>query len=263
LATFANSHVTKQITIGVIHLPCISNYTDFDALDQEPDVAFHYLSDPATAPPLDVLILPGTKSTVADLQWMRAAGWEDYIVRHRRSGRWVLGICGGYQMLGQRIVDINAVESETPATIGLGLLAVETEFETEKITDRVQAIHLPTNLPVSGYEIHCGRMTGVDAHRALFRLTQRDAGTVDELEGARSDDGRVLGTSIHGVFDSARFRRSFLDGIRISKGLASLESAPRDNVGAEHHAAFDRIANALEACTDLSWIAALAGVSIR
>ncbi|HEY9156851.1 cobyric acid synthase [Candidatus Binatus sp.] len=253
----------KPITIGVIHLPSISNYTDFDAFEDEPDVAVHYLSDPAVAPRLDVLIIPGTKDTVADLKWLRATGWENLLVRHRRAGGWVLGICGGYQMLGRRVIDADGVESDTLETIGLGLLEMETIFQGGKITDRIRAIHLPTSIPVSGYEIHSGRITGVTASRALFRLTHRDSSAVNELEGARSDDGRVIGTSIHGMFDSAGFRRNFLDEIRTSKGLAPLESAAQDDTDANRRTAFDRIADALEASVDMAQVAALAGVSLR
>ncbi len=263
LVELAKPAAGKPLTIGVIHLPCISNYTDFEAIEDEPDVAVHYLSDPGMALRLDVLILPGTKSTVADLKWLRAAGWEDFLARHRRAGGWVLGICGGYQMLGRRIVDADGVECAQTETVGLGLLEIETAFQAEKITDRIRAVHLPTNLPVSGYEIHSGRITGGAASRALFRLIQRDVRTVNELEGVRSDDGRVIGTSIHGVFDSAGFRRHLLDEIRTSKGLAPLESAAHDDSDASRRTAFDRIADALEACVDLSQIAALTGLSVQ
>ncbi len=250
----------KPLTIGVIHIPSISNYTDFEPLENEPDTAVHYLSDPETAPRLDVLIVPGTKHTVADLKWLRASGWENFIVRHRRAGGWVLGICGGYQMLGRRIIDADRVESDTAETIGLGLLEIETTFQAEKITDRIRAIHLDTKLPISGYEIHSGRITGVAASRAIFRLTHRDAIAVNELEGARSDDGRVIGTSIHGMFDASGFRRSFLDEIRASKGLAALESGAQDDADAILRRAFDRIADALEECVDMRQIVALAGL---
>ena len=165
-------------------------------------------------------------------------------------------------MLGRRIVDTDGVESDTAETVGLGLLEIETTFQSEKITDRIHAIHLPTSLQISGYEIHSGRITGIPDSRALFRLTHRDTGAVDEFEGIRSDDGRVIGTSIHGVFDSAGFRRNFLDDLRISKGLAPLESAERIDTDANRRAAFDRIADVLENCADLSRIAALAGVSL-
>ena len=250
----------KPMTIGVIHLPSISNYTDFEALEDEPDVAVHYLSDPGMAPRLDVLIIPGTKDTVGDLKWLRAAGWENLLVRHRRAGGWVLGICGGYQMLGRRVIDAGRIESDMVETIGLGLLEMETTFQAEKIADRIRAIHLPTNIPVSGYEIHSGRITGIAASRALFRLTHRDSSAVNELEGVRSDDGRVIGTSIHGMFDSAGFRRNFLDDIRASKGLAPLESAAHDDPDANRRTAFDRIADALEQYVDMPRIAALAGL---
>jgi adenosylcobyric acid synthase len=253
----------KPITIGVVHLPCISNYTDFEALEDEPDVAVHYLSDPAIAPRLDVLILPGTKSTVADLKWLRQAGWEDLLVRHRRAGGWVLGICGGYQMLGRRIVDTEGIETATHETVGLGMLEIETTFQADKITDRIHAIHLPSNLQVSGYEIHSGRIAGVTASRALFRVTHRDSGTAGEFDGIHSDDGRVIGSSIHGLFDTANFRRHLLDQIRRSKGLGSLKSDGRGDSKASHRTAFDRIADALEASVDISKIAALAGVVLR
>jgi adenosylcobyric acid synthase len=246
----------------VIHLPCISNYTDFEPLEAEPDVAVHYLSDPATAPRFDVLIIPGTKSTVADLKWLRRAGWENFLVRHRRAGGWIVGICGGYQMLGRRIVDTDRIESDTTETIGLGLLEIETTFQSDKITDRIRAIHLPTGLPVAGYEIHCGRVTGVTESRAVFRLIHRDTRAVNEFEGVRSEDGRVIGTSIHGVFDSADFRRNFLDEVRASKGLGRLETNESGEAEANHIAAFDRIADALERCADFSKIAALAGISL-
>ncbi|MGO9508252.1 MAG: cobyric acid synthase, partial [Mycobacterium sp.] len=247
----------KPLTIGVIHVPSISNYTDFEPLENEPDAAVHYLSDPETAPRLDALIVPGTKHTVADLKWLRASGWENFIVRHRRAGGWVLGICGGYQMLGRRVIDADRVESDTAETIGLGLLEIETTFQAEKITDRIRAIHLDTKLPVSGYEIHSGRITGVAPWRAMFRLTHRDSIAVNELEGVRSDDGRVIGTSIHGMFDSAGFRRNFLDEIRTSKGLAPLEFAAQDDADANRRTAFDRIADVLEQCVDMSQVAAL------
>ena len=262
LAGVARPAVDRPLTIGVIHLPCISNYTDFEALEVEPDVALHYLSDPATAPRLDLLIIPGTKSTVADLKWLRRAGWEDFLVRHRRAGGWTFGICGGYQMLGRRIIDNDRIESDTAETIGLGLLEVETTFQSEKITDRIRAIHLPTGLPVSGYEIHSGRISGVTESRALFRLSHRDTGAANEFEGVRSEDGRVIGTSIHGVFDSAGFRRNFLDEVRASKGLGPLESNQPGNSDTNRVAAFDRIADALERCADFSKIAAIAGISL-
>ena len=128
-------------------------------------------------------------------------------------------------MLGRRVIDADRVESDTVETIGLGLLEIETTFQAEKITDRIRAIHIPTKLPVSGYEIHSGHITGVAASRAPFRLTHRDSIAVNELEGVRSDDGRVIGTSIHGLFDAAGFRRNFLTRSGLRKDSPRLNPA--------------------------------------
>jgi cobyric acid synthase CobQ len=250
------------VTIGVVRLPRISNYTDFEPLENEPDVAVHYLSDPVAvaAPNIDVLILPGTKNTVADLGWLRASGWEDFLVRHRRGGGWVVGVCGGYQMLGQRIVDNERIESDRPETIALGLLEIETIFQPEKITERVGAVHLLTGLPVSGYEIHAGRVAGITGSGAVFRIIERDGVRADDFEGAHSEDGRVIGSSIHGLFDAAGFRRKFVDTVRESKGLAALGLTVPDDPNADRRTAFDRVADVLEEHVDMSRVAALAGL---
>ena len=248
------------ITVGVLHLPRISNFTDFEPLENEPDVAVHYLRDPIAAPNVDVLILPGTKNTVADLGWLRATGWEDFLVRHRRGGGWLVGVCGGYQMLGQRIVDRERIESDRPETVALGLLEIETMFQPEKITERVGAVHLATGLPVAGYEIHNGRVAGITSSGAVFRIIERDGVSADDFEGAHSEDGRVIGTSLHGLFDAAGFRRNFIDTVRQSKGLAALALTVPDDPEAYRHNAFDRVADVLEAHVDMSRVAAFAGV---
>jgi adenosylcobyric acid synthase len=248
------------VSIGVVRLPRISNYTDFESLENEPDVAVHYLSDPVAAPNIDVLMLPGTKNTVADLGWLRATGWEDFLVRHRRGAGWVVGVCGGYQMLGRRIVDNESIESDRQETVGLGLLEIETIFQQDKITERVGAVHLATGLPVSGYEIHAGRVAGITGSSAVFRIIERDGVRADDFEGTHSEDGRVIGSSIHGVFDAAGFRRNFIDTVRESKGLAALGLSVPDDLNADRRTAFDRVADVLEAHVDMSRVAALAGV---
>jgi len=248
------------VTIGVVRLPRISNYTDFEPLENEPDVAIHYLSDPVAAPIIDVLILPGTKNTVADLRWLRSTGWEDFLVRHRRGCGWVVGVCGGYQMLGQRIVDHARIESDKPETVALGLLEIETIFQPEKITERVGAVHLLTGLPIAGYEIHAGRVTGMTPCSSVFRIIERDGVRADDFEGACSEDGRVIGTSIHGLFDAAGFRRKFIDTVRESKGLVALGLSVPADPSADRRTAFDRVADVLEEHVDMSRVAALAGV---
>ncbi len=252
---------SSPVTAAVVRLPRISNYTDFAPLEQERDVAVHYLSDPNGAPNVDLLILPGTKNTIADLQWLRRTGWENYLVRHRRDGGWVMGICGGYQMLGQRILDPARIEGDVPEAIGLGLLDLATVFQAEKLTARVSAVHLPTGQPVAGYEIHAGRVIGAGAARVLFRIIEREGVPAREPEGAYSEDGRVLGSSIHGLFDSAGFRRSFIDVVRGRKGLAPLGGASAGDARAARERAYDQIADLLEQHADFPLIAALVGAA--
>jgi adenosylcobyric acid synthase len=252
LDTASTTSMHKPVTVGVVRLPRISNYTDFAPLEDEPDVAVRYLSDPAAAPPLDVLCLPGSKSTVADLRWVRRAGWEDAIVRHLRDGGWVVGICGGYQMLGQQISDPRRVESETVETVGLGLLDVVTIFEPEKVTARVDGQELTSGLSISGYEIHAGRVVRWDSVRPLFRLTARNGQPVDELEGAQSPNGRVWGTSVHGLFENVQWRRSFIDHVRMSKGLAPLAAATAPDAAVQRLQEYDRLADVLQTHVDLA-----------
>jgi len=152
------------------------------------------------------------------------------------------------------------VESDRPETVALGLLEIETIFQPEKITDRVGAVHLPTGLPVSGYEIHAGRVAGITGSGAVFRIIERDGVSPDNLEGAHSEDGRVIGSSIHGLFDAAGFRRNFIDSVRESKGLAALGLSVPDDPNADRRAAFDLIADVLEEHVDMSRVAAFAGM---
>jgi adenosylcobyric acid synthase len=257
LARAACGH--DKVVIGVLRLPRISNYTDFEPFEDEPDVTVHYPADPQYASRLDVLVLPGSKNTVADLRWLRSAGWEDYITRHRERGGWIVGICGGYQMLGRRILDPHGVESRFAETPGLGLLDIETCFEPEKITARVTAMHLLSQASVAGYEIHAGRMTRGTVAQALLRITGREGRAVDELEGAWSPGQRVAGTSIHGLFDSAPMRRGFLDMVRSAKGIEPLRTIGED-FKAVRERAYDLMADAVSQHMDLKSLLALSGI---
>lgn len=250
----------RPIAIGVVVFPRISNYTDFEPFLHEPDVSLQYVESPEHASALDVLCLPGTKSTIADLAWLRARGWEKFIAAHQASGGHVVGICGGYQMMGRRIDDPEHIESDVGSVAGLKLLDIETVFKGEKITARTEGTHIASGLPISGYEIHCGRITrfGDDV---LFRIRTREGPSFAEFEGVSSDDDRILGTSIHGLFDASRFRRHFLNEIRKRKGLEPLEITREENAHAVHAKAYDRFARLLRAHLDLSAIAALIDIS--
>ncbi len=249
-----------DITVGVIRFPRISNYTDFEPLEDEPGVAVDYLEYPQTAASLDVLVLPGSKNTTADLQWLRRAGWDAYIQRHRRRGGWIVGVCGGYQMLGHEIADPDEVESRSHSTAGLGLLDVRTRFEREKITSRVNAQEQFSGVAVCGYQIHCGRVSRGANTRPFLRLVQREGAATDEFEGACSEDGRVVGTSVHGLFDSAALRRSFINRVRASRSLNPLDGGGED-FKAMRERAYDLMADALERHLGLPTLLALAAIA--
>jgi adenosylcobyric acid synthase len=250
----------RPIRIAVVRFPRISNYTDFDALAREPDVDLRYLEKPERAEGADVICLPGTKNTIADLNWLRDSAWDRYIIAHYRSGGWVLGICGGYQMLGWIVADPEHVESAISEIPGLGLLQIQTRFEREKITALVKAIDTSSRTKILGYEIHCGRIIG--SQQAFpFTIYERDGRPVCEPEGAVSADGRVLGTSLHGCLDAPVFRRHYLNQIRERKGLQGLEDLGED-ASYLRLQAYDRWADVLASSLDLSSLETFASVSL-
>ncbi|MXP64163.1 cobyric acid synthase [Roseomonas sp. M0104] len=219
--------------IAVPVLPRIANFDDLDPLAAEPEVDLLMLR-PGMALPgnVDLVILAGSKATIADLAALRAEGWDtDILAHHRRGGR-VLGLCGGYQMLGRRIADPEGVEGPAAEVPGLGLLAVETVLRGDKRLARVAGETLADAAPFTGYEIHIGRSSGADTARPLLRFAD---GRVD---GAVSADGRVAGTYVHGFFDGDAQRRAWLARL----GAAA---AP-DGHGAAVEAALDGLATHLE-----------------
>lgn len=197
IATLPAVKRATRLKIVVPVFPRISNHTDFDALRLHPDVELCLLGRGAEWPAADLVILPGSKHVIGDLAWFRAQGWESSLARHLRYGGKVLGICGGFQMLGQRIADPHGVEAAAGTVVaGLGYLNTHTVMEQQK-TLRNVAGHLAwgSQPPVAGYEIHMGQTDGPDTARAFASLQDGHA------DGAISDDGQVMGTYLHGVFD--------------------------------------------------------------
>ncbi|MBI3332619.1 MAG: cobyric acid synthase [Candidatus Omnitrophica bacterium] len=208
------------LRVQVVRYPTISNFTDFDPLDQEPNVELQYLTEPPPNGPMpDLLILPGSKSTMADLSWLKGRGLDRYIARCVENGVELLGICGGFQMLGQMIYDPRHVESEEGSMPGLGWLPTSTLFLPEKITAQVSGIHIDSGEPVRGYEIHAGRIQGIRRGKPVFRLTDRGGAAIDEWDGCLLSEKRIWGTYLHGLFDAAGFRRHFLNRLRPSQNL--------------------------------------------
>ena len=195
------------VRIAVPVLDRVANFDDLDPLGQEPGVRLEMIR-PGTPLPGDahLVILPGTKSTRGDLAMLRAEGWDVDLAAHRRRGGRILGLCGGYQMLGRRIVDPDGIEGPPGEMAGLGLLDVETRMIPEKRLERVTARHLGTGMAVTGYEIHIGRTDGPDCARPVLRLAGHD-------DGAQSPDGRVQGTYVHGLFGEDGFRAAWLQAL--------------------------------------------------
>lgn len=260
----------EKIRIVVVRLKYLSNFTDFDALAQEPDVELLYSRNPADLENADMLVVPGTKNTVQDLLILRESGLDRSILRACEKGRAVVGICGGYQMLGRRICDPLGVESGCREVEGLGLLNIDTTFEAEKITCQAEAEMIledgkwkmenmfPSaspifHSPLKGYEIHMGRSTG---EIGLFRLRRFSGGKSEEVPDG-SHKGSCWGTYLHGIFDNNGFRRALLDGLRGKKGLPPL-GATIDYAGLRD-AALDRLADLVRSNIDLQSIRKMIG----
>jgi adenosylcobyric acid synthase len=199
-----------ELRVCVIGLPYLSNFTDFTALEGVPGVVLYYTRKPEEARAADVLILPGSKNTIPDLLWLRANGWEESIHAHVGGGKPLVGICGGFQMMGREIRDPHQIESGIEAVPGLGLLDVTTALSREKITRQATARLLaPARFtqnrsdPVFiGYEIHLGETSLGRGTRPLFQLTRSGDAEIRD-DGAINDDGSIIGTYLHGLFDSA------------------------------------------------------------
>ncbi|MCU0312582.1 MAG: cobyric acid synthase [Solirubrobacteraceae bacterium] len=279
------------LQIAVVRLPFISNYTDFDALADEPDVNVRYVTTPGELGGVAAIVLPGTKSTIADLAWLRESGLAAAVTAAAAAGTPVVGVCGGYQMLGRRIHDPDGVESDAGSVDGLGLLDAETAFAGDKRTVRVEgellgiegaqeeasagalppgspAVPSPlgaAGTPLRGYEIHMGRTKLGPGAAPLLRLRGAD--------GAAHDDGavalagpdaapsgaapRVCGSYVHGLFDQPELRTGFLNGLRDAAGLARSEAAavsPDDDI--------DRLADHVEIYLDMELLDRIVGLEV-
>jgi adenosylcobyric acid synthase len=215
-----------DLEIAVIRLPHISNYDDFDPFEEE-GVRVNYVHRRSGLGDPHLIIIPGTKSTVADLAYLRESGLADIILAKARAGTPVVGVCGGYQMLGEKIMDPHRVESLEAEVAGLGLLPVATEFAPEKSTRQVRATVLAdygllagaAGIEVSGYEIHMGQSRS-EPGAPVFRVGATPAGPADYTDGVLDAGGLIFGTYLHGLFHNDAFRRVFLNNLRRRHGLA-------------------------------------------
>ncbi|TSK04341.1 MAG: cobyric acid synthase [Geobacter sp.] len=249
-----------KLRVGVLRLPRISNYTDFAALEAEPDVELYYIRSPWLVETMDLLIVPGTKATLADLESIRDEGIAEAVARFEGP---VVGICGGYQMLGKTVLDPERVESDLECVEGLGLLDVVTTMLKEKQTHQAEAtlsaagasVAPGCGAAVTGYEIHMGESVLGQGVTPFASITSRSGEGVKVDDGAVSADGRVFGTYLHGIFDNHGFRTAFLNRIRRAKGLPEqAEAAPMPDP-------FDALAAHMERHLDLERIFRICGIS--
>ncbi len=256
---------TKELRLAVVETPKISNFTDFDALADEPDAEVLYVRDAeellAAAP--DVILLPGSKNTTEDLLHVRESGLAQAIRQLVDGGTPLVGICGGYQMLGEEIADPHHTESSHDVVKGLGYLPMKTVFAEEKRTVQVAADcpgmefydGVLMGKGLSGYEIHMGRTEFTAPVRHPFHLTRQGENAVNIWDGALSEDGRIFGTYLHGVFDHDGFRRQFLNVLRLHKGLRPLPV--QRNRHLEKERAYDRLAETVRKSLDMKKLAAI------
>ncbi len=206
----------RKINIDVLYLPHISNFTDFDALEREPDVNLRYMKSPGSLNKPDVIIIPGTKNTTNDLRYLKESGFAKRICGLMRKDALpvLVGICGGFQMLGRRIRDPHRAESSQKETAGMGLLEMETVFGKDKVLSQVKAKEASSGLAVSGYEIHHGKSRNIRNYMPAFNIIERKGKIFRDTDGIVAMNGRIYGTYIHGIFDADTFRRNFLNRIK-------------------------------------------------
>ena len=251
----------RPLRIGVVAFPHLANFTDFDALAMEPSVALAFVERAEDAASADLVILPGSKQTLDDLDWLRNRGFDRAIAELRRRRAGIIGICGGMQMLGRVIEDPDGAENngEPRSALGLGLLPIATALHTSKVTHQVSGVlqmpgifgGLMTERSFQGYEIHLGETIYQDRAHPLSEIT-RLGESASLRDGVISSDGFVFGTYVHGLFDNDRFRHAFLRVAREGCGLA----APGQTafVTTERERRIDRLAGHVRSSLDMELI---------
>lgn len=239
---------TAAINIVVIALPHLSNFTDFGAFANESGTALYYTRDPESLKQADIVMIPGSKNTLEDMEFLEQSGFSSALRCAAYNGKRIIGICGGYQMLGNLIEDSEFVESGKNAVKGLGLLDMTTVFRKDKILKQTRAVCKTNGCLVEGYEIH----HGVSESRERVFIEDEERQTL----GSINKTGKIWGSYLHGIFDGAEFRLSFLNEVRSDKGLAPSEKVSEYDI----NESLDRLAGILEEALDIKSICRLMGL---
>ena len=252
-----NKKITAPIDVAVIWLPHISNFTDVDALKAEEDVSVRFVTTKEELGNPDLLIIPGTKNTIEDLITLRDSGLTDAIVKYSIEGN-ILGICGGYQMLGNSLNDPQGVETNLEKIEGMKLLDIDTVFQDEKITTRVKARSINKSMDVYGYEIHMGICKYGHNAKPLFEIYER-SGEIryHTLDGAINEGGNIMGTYIHGILDGVEFREYIVNTLRIKKAMEPKKSKTYESLREKE---IDKLADIVRESLDMDAIYKIMGI---
>ena len=251
----------NEVKVAVLHLPHISNFTDFDALEREPDISVKYISVGEKLSDFDLLIIPGSKNTIDDLLTLKENGFDKEIYEFLSLGGFITGICGGFQILGEKILDPNHVESSRDYVNGLKLLNFVTVMEPKKTTRQVEvkvnsdmkALHVDEI--IRGYEIHMGKNTYLN-NDFLFENVKDNS-----RDGLISEDYKILGTYIHGIFDNDKFRRKYINLIRAAKGLKELPENLLFKYEKYKEEGFDKLAEYIEENINMNMLKNILNIS--
>lgn len=260
-----NKKITAPVDIAVIKLPRMSNFTDIDALKNEEDISVRFVTNVDEFGTPDLVIVPGTKNTIEDLNYLRQCGLEEKIKEHGKDN-YVIGICGGYQMLGKKLSDPHKTESSIEEIGGMGLLDVETVFEEEKVMTRVNAKAINKcskdlikefGGEVYGYEIHMGKCSYGNEAEPMFNIFNENGNSADYLDGAINKEGNVMGTYLHGVFDAVTFREFICNKLRNKKGIESKEAFEYESLRERE---LDKLADVVRQSLDMDKVYEIMGI---
>ena len=255
---FSNRSNDRALKIQVIQLPRISNFTDFNPLELHDDVNLTYIREPRELNSPDLLIIPGSKNTIEDLLHLKKKGWEESIRDYAASGGLLIGICGGFQMLGRKVLDPDGVESTEPEVDGFNLLPLNTIMAAEKSTRQVEAIWryrdhsffsaMGEEEPLTGYEIHMGRTEYHGVKHPVYLKT------MEQWEGAVNVAGNVFGTYMHGIFDNFSWTNKLLNGLRRRRGLSEQDSTLPGTYQDFKEQEYDRLADLVRENLDMEQV---------